>query len=280
MHKAFKFISSIFSELTNDNITVYSAYASFYMVISFVPFLMMILMVVGRFVTVSPTDVSNLVGNNLPKSVVNLLSYTVDEILHNDSISLISIPAVTLLWTASRSVVAVEKGLDSVYKVKEKRSFIKLNIYGIFYTFTIFVAILFSLGLMVFGNLIADTLSEFFPFAIGVIDTILSKRAIISIVTLTLFFALVYTLMPGVRLNFFKQLPGALFSASGWMIFSLVFSIYVDNFSNKSYLYGSLTALIILMLWIYFCMIIIFLGGEINYFLMRERGDVDSSSAP
>ena len=52
-----------------------------------------------------------------------------------------------------------------------------------------------------------------------------------------------------------------------------LFSVYIDNFSNKSYLYGSLTALVIMMLWIYFCMIFIFLGGELNYFLMREKNE-------
>lgn len=275
LRKVYGYIKSFFSVLSKDNITVYSAYAAFYMVISFVPFLIMFLMISGYFVNISSTDFTDFVGNNIPQSVVSFISYMIDEILHSDNASLISIPAITLLWTASRSVVAIAKGLDCVYKLEEKRGFVKLNIYGLFYTFIFFVAILSSLIIMVFGNLIANTLGMFFPFAIELIESFLSARAIVSIIVLTGFFMCVYKFVPGRKLKFLKQLPGAVFAASGWMIFSLIFSIYVDNFSNKSYVYGSLTALIIFMLWIYFCMVIMFLGGEINYFLMREKGEVD-----
>lgn len=276
MRKVYGFLKSFFGVLSRDNITVYSAYAAFYMVISFVPFLMMFLMIAGYFVNISPADFGNFVGNNIPKSVVSIISYMIEEILNADSVSLISIPVITLLWTASRSVVAIAKGLDCVYKIEEKRGFIKLNIYGLFYTLIFFVAILFSLIIMVFGNLIANALSVVFPFAIELIESVLSARAIVSIVVLTCFFMCVYKFVPGRKLKLIRQFPGAVFSASGWMIFSLIFSIYVDNFSDKSYVYGSLAALIIFMLWIYFCMIILFLGGEINYFLMREKGEVDN----
>ncbi|MBQ7975747.1 MAG: YihY/virulence factor BrkB family protein [Clostridia bacterium] len=275
MRKLYEYIKSFFSVLSNDNVTVYSAYAAFYMIISFVPFLMMFLMIAGHFVSISPTDFSDFVGKHLPGDVVNIISTVIDEILHSDSVSLISIPVVTLIWTASRSVVAIAKGLDAVYKVENKRGFIKLNLYGMFYTFIFFVAILFSLLLMVFGNLIADALSVVFPFAIEIIDKVLSARSIISIIVLTLFFVCVYKFIPGRKLKFSSQIPGAIFSASGWMIFSLFFSVYVDNFYYKSYVYGSLTALIIFMLWVYFCMIIMMLGGEINYFLAKEKGDID-----
>ncbi len=275
MRKLYNSIRSFFSVLTEDEITVYSAYASYYMVISFVPFLMIFLMIAGYFVNITAADFTNFIGHNLPKSVVSFISYIIDEILLADSVSLISIPAVTLVWTASRSVVAIAKGLDSVYKVKERRSFIKINIYGIFYTVIFFAAILFSLILMVFGNLIADAIGTIFPVAINILNLILSARGIISLVVLTALFVCIYTFVPGKKLKFLKQLPGAIFSASGWMIFSLLFSIYVDNFDNRSYLYGSLTALVIFMLWVYFCMIIMFLGGEVNYFLMREKGEID-----
>ena len=61
-----------------------------------------------------------------------------------------------------------------------------------------------------------------------------------------------------------KSIPGAMFSALGWLVFSYVFSLYIDNFANMTYMYGSLTAFIILMLWVYFCIYIFFIGAEIN----------------
>lgn len=274
MKKIFKFLTSIFNTITGDeNITVYSAYASFYMVISFVPFLILTLMIVGRFMTLSADDFAIFAGNNLPKSVVSFISHMITEILENKSVSLISVPIVALIWSASRSVVAVTRGLDKVYDSNIDRSFIKVNLYSLFYTAVFLIAVLFSLVIMVFGNVIADVLGQFFPFANNLINTILSTRAIVSISFLTLLFACIYTFLPSCKQKFTKQLPGALFAASGWMIFSLLFSIYFDNFSNRYYLYGSLTALVLFMLWIYFCMVIIFIGGKINHLLLKEKSD-------
>ena len=275
MRKIYDNLKSLFSALSRDNIVVYSAYAAFYMVISFVPMLILVLMITGRFISITPSDFVQLAGNSLPKGVIAVVSTMIEEILTSSSISLISIHAVTLLWTASRSVVAIARGMDSIYKIENKRSFIKINIYGMFYTLMFFIAILFSLIIMVFGNLIADTLGMFFPFAVNIIEMVLSARAIVSIVVLTLFFMCVYKFIPGRKLRFSSQFFGALFSAAGWMIFSLIFSLYVDNFSDKSYVYGSLTAIVIFMLWIYFCMIIMFLGGEINYYLMVDKNEID-----
>ena len=276
MKKIYTAIKNIYKTIKNDNITVYSAYASFYVVISFIPFLMIILATVGHFITLSYDDIMNMLGTNIPQSVSKLILYVVDEVLNANTASIISLQTLTLLWTASRSVVAIEKGLDSVYKATEKRSFIRLNLQAMFYTFTFVVAILFSLLIMVFGNVIAVALGKIFPVALEIINLVLSTRAIVSLFILTLLFTCVYTFMPYKKLKFIKQLPGAVFAASGWMIFSLFFSIYVDNFSKKSYIYGSLTALIILMLWIYFCMIILFIGGEINNYLLSESVDKKS----
>ena len=275
MRRIYEYFKSFLLALGKDNITVYSAYAAFYMIISFVPLLIMFLMITGRFINISPSDFANFAGNNLPHGVVDIISAMIEEILNAPKLSLISIPAVTLLWTASRSVVAIARGLDCVYKTDERRGFFKLNLYGLFYTFVFFVAILFSLIIMVFGNIIAETVGNYFPFTIGVIEHILSARAIGSLVILTLFFICVYKFVPGRRLKFSSQIPGAIFSASGWIIFSLIFSVYVDNFSDKSYVYGSLTALIIFMFWIYFCMMIMLIGGEINCYLMLEKNEID-----
>lgn len=274
-----KFIS-YFKRMFDENITVYSAYASFYMVISFVPFLILFLMIGSNFINFTSNDFAAVATNHLPVKVINLISYLIDEILGKDFPSKISIPVVMLVWTSSRSVVAIIKGLDKIYEVETeggiKRGVIKLNLNAVFYTAMFLVAIMFSLIAMVFGNVLADILASVFPVAINLIDTVLSFIPIISILVLTFFFSLLYTFLPRKKQSFRRQLPGAVFASSGWMIFSMLFSVYIDNFSDRSYLYGSLTALILLMLWIYSCMIFIFLGGKINHFLSSEDDKVEA----
>ncbi|MGM9552380.1 MAG: YihY/virulence factor BrkB family protein [Clostridia bacterium] len=271
LKKAFYTVMAIFNTVSDDNITVYSAYTSFYIVISVVPFLILALMLTGRFVTFTVDEIVSVIEGVVPKSVESFVRYIVDEILTNDSVSVISIHAVMLLWTASRSVVALGKGLDCVYKVKEKRSFISSNFFGLFYTTMFLLAIFVSLGLMVFGNVVGEIVSGFFPLGIMVVNKVLSAKLVISLIILTFVFTCIYTFVTGRKLNFLKQIPGAVFTSVAWSLFSYIFSIYIDNFSNKSYLYGSLTALIILMLWIYFCIIFVFIGGELNYYLMHRK---------
>lgn len=273
LKKTAETVEKIASTISEDNITLYSAQTSFFVMISAIPFIMLLLMLTGNFITVSEDEVIRILDANAPKSISPMLEFIVREILEKKMTSSLSFSALTLLWSASRGVVSVEKGLDSVYHSPKKRGFIAINAYAVFYTFSFLLIILFSLILMVFGNSIAQMLSEMFPVARGFIDSILSARAFISVVILTLFFACAYTFVPARKLKLKNQLPGALFAASGWMIFSLIFSVYIDNFSNKSYVYGSLTALIIMMLWVYFCMIIMFMGGEINYYLENSGSE-------
>ena len=271
MKKVFDYLSAIIKTITKDKITVYSAYASYYVVISFVPILILVFMITGRFVSFTSEDFVHLVGSNMPKSVISFVAYIIDDVQQIESFSVISIPALTLLWTASRGVVAVTKGLDIVYKSEKERNFIRINLAAVFYTFVFMATILSSLIIIVFGEIIGDFVGELFPFAINIIDNVLSAIPIVSLLTLTIFFACLYTFFPTRKLKFLKQIPGAVFASSGWMIFSLLYSMYFDYISDKSYLYGSLTAIVLFMLWMYFCMIFVFMGGELNYYLMNER---------
>lgn len=271
MKKIFDSVKFIADTIQKDKVTIYSAQASFFIIISSVPFIMLLFIFAGNLMTATKDDIM-LLFTALPKSVYSFVSFILDEILNKDIVPSISFSAVTLsvmlLWTSSRSVLALGMGLNHVYHSESKRGVILSNIYALIYTVALLVIIILSLVLIVFGNTIGNMLAAAFPTAAKIVDTILSARAIVSIVILTVVFSFMYTFMPSRKLKFFKQLPGALFAASGWIIFSLLFSIYIDNFSNKSYIYGSLTAIIIMMLWIYFCMIILFIGGEINYFLL------------
>ena len=97
---------------------------------------------------------------------------------------------------------------------------------------------------------------------------IINFRALWALMILIIFFLGIYTFVPDKRLKLRDQLPGAVFSTVGWMAFSFAFSLYFSHIGGKnySYMYGSLTAIVLLLLWLYFCMCILFFGAEINYF--------------
>ncbi len=97
----------------------------------------------------------------------------------------------------------------------------------------------------------------------------ISLRSFLALVVLVTVFAGLYTVVPVRRHSLKSQLPGAMFSTLGWIVFSGLFSIYFNNFSNYSYMYGSLTAVVVLMLWLYICICILLIGAELNYYLER-----------
>ena len=125
-----------------------------------------------------------------------------------------------------------------------------------------------SLGLLVFGNMIQAFMVSRFPIIADVTTHIINFRALWALMILIIFFLGIYTFVPDKRLKLRDQLPGAVFSTVGWMAFSFAFSLYFSHIGGKnySYMYGSLTAIVLLLLWLYFCMCILFFGAEINYF--------------
>ena len=99
----------------------------------------------------------------------------------------------------------------------------------------------------------------------------ISFRGLLAITLFLFAFVLLYTIVPSSKQNPWQQLPGALFAAICWLLFSFGFSLYFSNFSNYSYMYGSLAAVVLLMLWLYFCICILFIGAEINTLLSKNE---------
>jgi len=92
-----------------------------------------------------------------------------------------------------------------------------------------------------------------------------------------LFFSIIYKTLPNGKMKFVDQIPGAVITSAGWVSFSILFSFFVDNFSNYANVYGSLSAIIILMLWLYICMYIMFIGAEINCILTAKVNEIQKN---
>ena len=127
------------------------------------------------------------------------------------------------------------------------------------------------LTVIVFGNKLYYYIRQHFPFTEEKLASIINVRAIVSLIVLFLFFWLLYVILPNRKTNFSKQVPGAIVASFGWLTFSYVYSYYVDNISNYSRFYGAMTTMALLMLWLYACMYILFLGGLLNHILENSH---------
>ena len=258
--------------ITNDLITVYAAQASFYIIIALIPFLMLAMSLLQFIVPVDFEEVIMALNKMLPENMHDL-AYRILSELSTKSTGFLSFSAITALWTTSRGAASLQSGVRKIYKSTREKGFILTRWLSIVHTLVFVIIFVAALILLVFGSTITDILSKYFGLAL-IITLFENLRGLIAVLTFTLFFALMYKFFAGKKVPFKNQLPGAAFSALGWVFFSLVFGLYINSFADYSYIYGSLTALILFSLWLYGCMIIFLLGAEINVLvqiLIKEK---------
>ena len=259
-------ISDFMDRLSEHAVTAYAAQSAFFIIISFFPFVMLLLTLLN-YLPIPLDDTGGLVAGILPSAVTDFINGLLDEIHINASGTVISVTAVTALWAASKGLLAIRRGMNSVYENTESRNYIIIRFYSIIETLAFIILLIVMLVIIVFGNTLYKWLSASSPVIAEIAALILDLRGVAGLGILILFFDLVYVIMPNRRGHFFKELPGAALTAVGWIGFSYLYAFYVDNIANYSSLYGSLTTIVLLMVWLYICMYMLFIGGEINCLL-------------
>lgn len=267
MKNVLRYLSRLIKRIFSDEITVYSAQASFYIIISAFPFVMLLMSLASFFPPFSTQTMMDWINAVCPSAIKATVISLANE-LFAKSVPLVSVAAVTALWSSSRGIAALERGVRRVYRTRRSSSLVADALMSLLYTFMFIAMILATLILQVFGNLISGLMIKYIHFSIT--DKILIKGVFLFAV-LTVVFQLMYYFFNKRQSRFGKNLPGAVFSAVGWVAFSKIYSIYIDNIANYSYIYGSLTAIVLLMLWLYFCVIIFLIGAEINNLTERRK---------
>ncbi|HHV11227.1 MAG TPA: YihY/virulence factor BrkB family protein [Clostridiales bacterium] len=260
----FRLIGLLLKKITGDHVDAFSAQAAFFIIISFFPFIMLLLSLVHLF-PLEQSNVLRFVTEVFPTTVSAMLFSVITELYGNvASSTLISITAITALWSAAKGFLAIMKGLNAVYEINETRNYFFLRAIAAFYTLIFAIMLLATMVLFVFGNRLYYWIEHKIPFLMDTALVIISLRTILGLIILIAFFLVIYTVIPNRKTKVINELPGAMLCAAGWMGFSYAFSYYIDNFSNYSSMYGSLTAIVLFMLWMYFCMYLLFLGAEFN----------------
>ena len=266
----YKLIRLFDRKIQDDHIQAYSAQAAFFIIISFFPFIMLLFTIVKYF-PITESSMLELFSLIFPSGVNSMVVSIVTQIYDTTvSGTLIPVTAITTLWSAGKSFLAIMRGLNVVYEIRETRDYFFLRAISALYTLIFAVMVIITMLLFVFGNRLYLWIERQFPVLMDMALVIISLRTIVGLVTLVVFFLLIYVVIPNRKTNIMKELPGALLSAAGWMGFSYAFSYYIDNFSNFSATYGSLTAIVLFMLWMYFLMYILFIGAECNRLLENK----------
>ena len=223
--------------------------------------------IIKLFIVIDEQAIIHTINSFAPAEISHLLTTVINELFSRAaSASLISISAVTTLWLASRGIMALYTGLNRVYNLPTRNYFYSRFI-AVIYTLAFLAGLILTIIVFGFGGKIESILGGRIIILSKIIWILMKLRIFIFIILLTLIFALAYKVLPKRNSSFKNQIPGALFAAVGWIAFSFIYSIYIENFSNYSYVYGSLAAAVFLMLWLYFCMNIFLYGAQFNKML-------------
>ena len=255
-------IMNITADIAADTVGAYAAQSAYFFMLCLIPIILLLITMV-QYTPVTKADVMTAVIQVFPASVENLITSIVNQV-YNQSMGIIPVTIIVAMWSAGKGVLAMASGLNCIYSCRETRNYIVLRIRSTVYTLLFIVVIILLLVLSVFGNTLNLFIARHIPFLKRIADWLIETRAVITPTVLVIFSLMLYKFLPNRRGRFRDQLPGAMFAAVGWMVISWVFSIYLDVFKGFSSMYGSLTTIVLIMLWMYFCMYCILLGGEMN----------------
>ncbi|MEF2639704.1 MAG: YihY/virulence factor BrkB family protein [Lachnospiraceae bacterium] len=278
MKKIRQLIFSIARRFSEDKVTVYGAQASFFLMVSLGPFSIALAAMIQFFLPGNQWETLQAVLEYVPEQVSQVARIGINEIFTSSAPSIISISIILAIWSASRGVLSLERCMHAIYRYDERHNYLFVRLRSMFYTLVLLIAIVFALAFLVFGNTIQAILAKHFPVFARLSVLIVALRALISICILIFAFSAIYEVLTGKKRRFTDVLPGVLFATIGWVLFSVIYAYYIANFSNYTVIYGALGAFTLFMLWIYFCILILLIGAEINVFLENHHSFFRSST--
>jgi membrane protein len=227
------------------------------------------------YLNLEPKEIVHFFQEYAPGSTGVLLKKQIYVLLNQSNTSLLSFSILAVLWSASSGTNAIIRAINYAYGTEETRPIWKIKVYGLSLTIGIIVVVVITLLLPVFGKTILEEISRFieFPDQLSLLFNFL--RWVVGFCVMALVLIMLYYLAPNQRFHVKEVLVGSIFATLSWQLISLAFSFYVTNFENYSSTYGSLGAVIILLIWFYLSGMVIVIGGVINavLFTIKNKND-------
>jgi membrane protein len=264
----------VYAEVMDDDVLGRSAQLSYYFLLALFPALLFLTSLLGYLAGENGQLRQGLftyLAAVLPGEASKLVSETVTDVTQSSGGGKLSFGILATLWAASNGMGAITESLNAAYDLKETRSWWKVRLNAVGLTLALTLLIVSALVLVLYGGDIADAVSVKLglgsAFATG--WKVLQWPLVLIFVLLA--FALIYYFAPDIREQKWKWItPGAVVGVSLWLLISFAFKLYLSYFNSYSATYGSLGAVIILMLWFYFTGTAILVGGEINSEIENE----------
>lgn len=259
--------------MQKKNMAAYAGSTAFFFILSFIP-LLILLSSLLPYTSLTQEDLVRVMVEVTPDFADSVMVRLISE-AYQESVAVFSISALITIWSGALGMLALIRGLNIIYEVHERRNYFYLRFIAVLYTIAMIVILLIMLMIMVFGDFVKHFIMNAYPHVWSAISFLVNFKFVMVIGIAILAFALIYTYVPSARMKFLYQLPGATLSAVMWYVYSWLFSIYVENTSAYSTVYGSLATPVIMMFWLYFCIYIFLIGAFVNrFFQIKYKNDI------
>ena len=247
---------------------LYAAHAGYFIVLSLFPTLVLILGLL-RHTGLDAERLLAVVEGFVPQVLVPAVRRLIRSTYYNTTGAVLPLSALAALWSAGRGIYGLVIGLNSIYGVKESRGYFYTRTVSMGYMFAFLAILLLTLLLDVFGA----SLRAVFSANSGLLqflDDVIGLRFLLLLLLQTGLFTAMYMALPNVSVSFRYAFPGGLFASLGWLGFSRLYSYYVTYFTGYAGIFGSVYSVAVSLLWLYFCISILFYGGVLNCWIKKK----------
>lgn len=266
--KAYRYsIINYFKESNYSDINSKAAEMSFYLLLSFFPFLMFTISSIVYIPILHLNRYIEILKNMMPESAFDLAYSIINSAIANKSSSFIIMSFFLTVWTSSRAVRAIIRGANKSYNVKETRSYIKVFIIAFLFTIGLLLLIFSSMIFLVYGEKIGYFIFGFIGLDKIFMDVWNICRYTIGVSTIVIILISLYKYTPNKKISLKEATPGAIVATLGWIIVSFSYSYYSNYYANYEIIYGSIGGIIVLMTWLYLSSWAILIGCEVNAIL-------------
>ena len=268
--KKVSFIIGLIKKIFKDDIIGNGAQLAYFLMLAFIPFLIFLITLIGKS-RISSDDLLMFLSTIMPKTSFELIKTTIGTIIDTQRSDVMWGSIIFAIWVSSSGFGAVIKGLNMSYDVQETRSYILRKFLSIVYTLLLAWTIAMTLLLFVFGGVIEKfiILKLHHQFLINIFWY--AGRYSIILIVMFIIFLFLYNVTPCKRLGWKEVMPGAIFTTIGWIVTSLIFTFYVNNFNNYARIYGGLSAVFAIMIWLFISSLTLLVGGELNAYIIEYK---------
>lgn len=265
-----EFVRRLTVRYFEDDVGSTAAMLAYYFVFSFFPIILLTSVIIG-FLDLSPEEITAALGAIVPDDVLAIVHTFIEHITEERSGNLLVFGAVFTLYFPMRAVNSLIEAVDRAYRVEGQRKLWKRLLTVFCFTLFLMVALFAALLLVTIGASLLTFLSQYFSISKGFITVWNYLRFLFLGAILFVILSILYRVSLDRDTPLRHVLPGAFAALLSWLLLSIGFAFYVENMANYSVIYGSIGAIIVLLIWLYFSAVVLVMGAEFNHVLLTMR---------